>query len=92
MRKYTRMLTERNQIIENSNLRFFKKDRYFVEWKLKENKFSCAKLSRRLCKKRWHNKSEGFKKISEMSNEEKQERLRYLWYRVRVISSANLFI
>ena len=30
--------------------------------------------------------------MSEMTAEEKKERIRYLWYRVKVIASANLFI
>lgn len=70
----------------SSNLRFATQD-----FMIQKGTRNYRLLNNLCCKKKAKDCQDG-KPFSEMNEYERQERIKYLWYRVKVIASANIFI
>ena len=86
MQGYERIVKLRKDKLSNSNLRFATQD--FMSKKGPRN----SRLLNNLCCKKKAKDCLNEKLFSEMNEYERQERIKYLWYRVKVIASAQIFI
>ena len=90
MQGYDRIVELRMDKLSSSNLRFASQDFYLSTKGAKKSYRLLPKNS--LCCKKKAKDSQDEKPFAEMNEYERQERIKYLWYRVKVIVSANIFI